>query len=64
MADVLHGYIQLAKRTAEQAPYQIKPANWGYRVWRMRPSVTVAGQFPTMEEAEDWICMKIAILGE
>lgn len=66
---VQHGLIQLALKTATEAPYQIKPSSTaarGYIVWHIHPKVgwQSIAQFNSRDLAEDFVVSQIAVLGE
>lgn len=66
---VQHGLIQLALKTATDAPFQIRPScshAGGFIVWRTRPggSPTSMALFNNRDDAEDYVSLKIAVLGE
>lgn len=66
MAKLLHGYIQLAKRTAEQSGYEIRKGTKGWNVWRMSPRCgwQAIAMFGAIEDAEDYVFGQIAVMGD
>lgn len=55
---IIHGYLQLAKRTAEDAPYTIRPSADQFAVWSKPGGRKPIATFAKREDAEDFVFLK------
>jgi hypothetical protein len=66
MATLLHGDIQLALKTATEAPYQIRKGTRGINVWQNVPKMgwVAIATFTNRDIAEDFVLGQIAVMDD
>lgn len=55
---IIHGYLQLAKRSAEAAPYTIRPCPGGVAVWTKPGGRKPIATFVSRDDAEEFVFLK------